>query len=407
MRKIGVFESIFKKNTQRQEVNGYFETLTAYNPVFTTSNEGVYEMELTRASIHAFATHASKLLPEINGTAYKELKNILKFKPNQFMSTSQFLYRTATILSVNNTCYIVPIEDDYGYITGYYPIVPQYTEILDVGGVPFMRYTFATGVKATVEYSKVGVLTNFQYMNDFEGENNNALRPTMQLIHTQNEGIVEGVKNSAFIRFIARINNFTKPDDLKKERDQFKANNFGSDNNGGLVLFGNQYSDIKQVDSQPFVINADQQKLIQENVYNYFGVNQSILQNSYNEEEWAAFYEGKIEPFAIQLSLAMSNMTYTEKELARGNQIVFTANRLQYASNATKLQVSTQLFDRGILTTNQIMDIWNMAHVEDGDKRYIRKEYTETSKLDGGDINDANMQEQGIQNDVAIDGGTN
>lgn len=100
-------------------------------------------------------------------------------------------------------------------------------------------------------------------------------------------------------------------------------------------------------------------------------------------------------------------MTYTEKELARGNQIVFTANRLQYASNATKLQVSTQLFDRGILTTNQIMDIWNMAHVEDGDKRYIRKEYTETSKLDGGDINDANMQEQGIQNDVAIDGGTN
>ena len=172
-------------------------------------------------------------------------------------------------------------------------------------------------------------------------------------------------------------------------------------------MFGNQYSDIKQVDSQPFVINADQQKLIQENVYNYFGVNQSILQNSYNEEEWAAFYEGKIEPFAIQLSLAMSNMTYTEKELARGNQIVFTANRLQYASNATKLQVSTQLFDRGILTTNQIMDIWNMAHVEDGDKRYIRKEYTETSKLDGGDINDANMQEQGIQNDVAIDGGTN
>ena len=227
------------------------------------------------------------------------------------------------------------------------------------------------------------------------------------MIHTQNEGIVEGVKNSAFIRFIAKINNFTKPDDLKKERDQFKANNFGTDNNGGLLLFGNQYSDIKQVDSQPFVINADQQKLIQENVYNYFGVNQSILQNSYNEEEWAAFYEGKIEPFAIQLSLAMSNMTYTEKELARGNQIVFTANRLQYASNATKLQVSTQLFDRGILTTNQIMDIWNMAHVEDGDKRYIRKEYTETSKLDGGDINDANMQEQGIQNDVAIDGGTN
>ena len=80
-------------------------------------------------------------------------------------------------------------------------------------------------------------------------------------------------------------------------------------------------------------------------------------------------------------------MTFTQKELAFGNQILFTANRMQYASNNTKLQVSSQMFDRGILTTNQVMDIWNMPHVEDGDKRYIRKEYTEVNKLDGGDTN--------------------
>ena len=31
------------------------------------------------------------------------------------------------------------------------------------------------------------------------------------------------------------------------------------------------------------------------------------------------------------------------------------------------------------------MDIWNMAHVEDGDKYYIRKEYTEVSRLGKGE----------------------
>lgn len=143
-------------------------------------------------------------------------------------------------------------------------------------------------------------------------------------------------------------------------------------------------------------------KLIQTNVFNYFGVNEKILQNSYNENEWAAFYEGKIETFALQLSLVMSNMTFTKNELAFGNQILFTANRMQYASNQTKLQVSTQLFDRGILTTNQVMDIWNMAHVEDGDKRYIRKEYAEINRLDqdkGGE-NIADSEEQGISESI-------
>ena len=106
-----------------------------------------------------------------------------------------------------------------------------------------------------------------------------------------------------------------------------------------------------------------------------------ILQNKFDENIWNAYYEGKIEPFAIQLSLVMTNMTFTEREIACGNAIVFSANRLQYASNTTKLQVSTQLFDRALLNRNSVMDIWNMPHVENGDKYYIRKEYTEVSEL--------------------------
>ena len=120
---------------------------------------------------------------------------------------------------------------------------------------------------------------------------------------------------------------------------------------------------------------------IQDNVCTHFNTNMDILQNRFNEETWNAYYEGKIEPFAIQLSLVMTNMTFTEREIACGNAIIFSANRLQYASNATKLQVSTQLFDRALLNRNGVMDIWNMAHVEGGDKYYIRKEYTEVSEL--------------------------
>lgn len=382
---MGLFDKLFKKSEQGEKVEGYFRTLNAYTPVFSNYNGGIYEMELTRAAIHSFASLCSKLKPEIQGNAYKNLEKTLQFKPNPFMDTSKFIYRLATILSVDTTAFIVPLyADDYETIVGYYPLLPQRTEIVEVRGEPWLRYTFSNGQKAAIELSRVGILTQYQYRDDFFGDSNKALLPTLKLLDLQKQGIEEGVKQSAILRFMAKIGQTLRPEDIKKERDRFSRENLSADNTSGVMMFDAKFSDVKQIDSKPFIVDAEQMKLIQTNVYNYFGVNEKILQNSFNEDEWNAFYEGKIEPFALQLSLVMSNMTFTPHELAFGNQIIFTSNRMQYASNKTKLQVSTQLFDRGILTTNQVMDIWNMAHVEDGDKRYIRKEYAETNKLNSG-----------------------
>ena len=378
---MGLFETIFRRPKQIDS-SGYFKMLNGYTPVFRNAPESIYEMELTRAAIHQFATFCAKLQPEINGSAYKNLANTLKYKPNPFMDTYKFIYRIATILAVNNTAFIVPMEDNYGNIIGYYPLLPQRCEVVEYQGLPYLRYTFSSGKAAAIELEKVGILTQFQYKDDLFGETNAAMRPTMELITAQNQGIVQGVKNSASIRFLAKISNMIRPEDITKERERFTKDNLSSENNSGMVIYDNKFSEVKPIDSKAVVIDAAQMEQINKNVYDYFGTNEKILQNSYNEDEWNAYYEGKIEPFAIQLSLVMSNMTFTAHERAFGNEILFTANRMQYASNETKLSVSTQLFDRGLLNRNQIMDIWNMPHVEDGDKYYIRKEYAEVSKLD-------------------------
>lgn len=394
--KMGIFETIFRRPKSNIVPDGYFKMLNGYTPVFTNAPESIYEMELTRAAIHSFANFCSKLKPEMSGSARKNLERLLQFKPNPFMDTTKFLYRVATILSVNNTAFIVPIEDEFGELAGYYPLLPQNCEVLDVRGVPYLRYTFSNGQRAAIEYDRVGVLTQFQYGDDFFGETNAALRPTMQLIHTQNQGIVNGVKNSASIRFLAKIANMIAPEDITKERKRFTEDNLSADNQSGMIIYDNKFTEIKQIDSKPFTVNALQMKQINENVFTYFGTSESILQNKFTEDEWNAYYEGKIEPFAIQLSLVMSNMTFTPREIAHGNSVVFTANRLQYASNQTKLSISTQLFDRGLLNRNGVMDIWNMAHVEGGEKYYIRKEYTEVSEL-GKEVNsNANSQGSGI-----------
>ena len=249
-----------------------------------------------------------------------------------------------------------------------------------------MRYQFANGEYAAIEFERVGIMGQYLYKDDLFGEDNSTLRPTMQLLHTQNEGIINAVKNSANIRFLARIANILKPEDIKKERERFTAENLSEDNKSGMIIYDNKFADLKQVDSKPYTVNALQMQQINESVFIHFGTNMDILTNKYDENTWNAYYEGKVEPFAIKLSIVMSNMTFTPTEISRGNMITWTANRLQYASNATKLQVSTQLFDRALLNRDGVMDIWNMAHVPGGEKYYIRKEYTEVSQLNADGV---------------------
>ena len=338
-------------------------------------------MDLTRTAVNSFATHCSKLKPETEGSALKRLEKTLQQKPNYFMDTTKFIKRVATYVAVEHTAFIVPVEDRYGTLCGWYPLRAQRCEVVEAAGQVYLRYLFRNGEHGAIEFERVGIMTDFEYKDDLFGEDNRTLKPTMQLIHTQNEGIINAVKNSANIRFLAKVANMLKPEDIKKERKRFTEENLSAENDSGMIIYDNKFSELKQVESKPYTPNVLQMQNIQENVCTHFGTNMDILQNKFNEETWNAYYEGKIEPFAIQLSLVMSNMSFTERERACGNAIMFSANRLQYASNATKLQVSTQLFDRALLNRNGVMDIWNMAHVEDGDKYYIRKEYTEVSEL--------------------------
>jgi hypothetical protein len=380
-KKVGAFDKLFKRPKVKKEVNGYFKMLDGYTPIFNDYDGGVYEMELTRACIHTFANHCSKLLPTVSGPDGRGIQAMLDSKPNPFMTAAQFVYKVATFYEAKNTCFITPVLDEFDRLIGYYPVNPLRTEIIDVGGEPWLRYEFRSGEWVAIELARCGIVSKYLYNSDVKGENNNALNPTLKLLAVQNQGIAEGIKNSASFRFMATVNNFAKTADMAAERKKWTEENLGVDS-GGLALFPNSYSNVQQIQSTAKIVDPEQMSIIQTRVLNYFGCNEDVLQNKTVGDAWSAYYEGKIEPFALQLSQAMTCMTYSRNEQKRGNAVVWSANRLQYMSNAEKLNVSSQMFDRGVLSLNMIMDIWNLPHVPDGDKRYIRKEYTEISQLD-------------------------
>lgn len=374
---MGLFDKIFKRPNGTGTPEGFFKTLTAYTPVFTTWGGQIYESELVRAAINARAVHISKLTVQVLGSAKPKLQTKLKAGPNEWQTWGQFLYRLSTILDVNNTAFLVPVLNDYLEISGIYPVLPTMCEIVQYGGEPWLRYQFSTGQYASVEMRYCGILTKYQYTDDFFGESNAALTPTMELINIQNQGIQEGVKSAATFRFMARLNNFSKPEDLAKERERFNRENLQNGDGGGLLLFPNTYSEVQQIKSSPFVVDAEQMKSIKENVYDYFGVNSDVLQNKAYGDAWSAFYEGAIEPLAIQFSDVTSKMLFTERERAAGAGIMATANRLQYMSNTEKLNVSAQMADRGIMNRDEIREIWNLPPLPNGQGQAytIRGEY--------------------------------
>lgn len=390
---MGLFQLIFgnrPKTDERHEET--FKMLNGYTPRFTSYSGEIYENDQVRAAINARATHISKLKVEMHGSARPALQAKMQHAPNQWQTWSQFLYHLSTLLDIYNTAFIVPIYDVYGEPSGIYAPLPRKCEIIQYNNVPYLRYEFNWGEHASIELNYCGIMTKFQHTSDFFGETNKALLPTMDLIAIQKQGIEEGVKSAASYRFMARVNNFSKAEDLAKERRRFTEENFSREaKGGGLLLFPNTYTDIKQVDVKPWVVDAEQKAQIDANVNRYFGVNEDILTNKAYGDAWSAFYEGVVEAWAIQFSEVMTKMLYTLREQSAGNFVSATSNRLQYMSNADKLNVSAQLLDRGIFTLNDVREIWNLPPVDGGDARIIRGEYynADDKVNDGGTANES------------------
>ena len=379
---MGIFNRSEKKKIQY--LTQALKVINGYKPVFTTFNGGIYEMELTRSAINSIAMHCSKLNPIIKGNyKHKKLSKMLATKPNYLMTTQQFLQKLFTILLCENNAFIVPIYEDNTAtdIVGFYPVRTKNAEIQTYNGIEYLIYEI-DGKKYVIEYERVGHLRNHFYTKEYVGDSNGALTPTMDLLHTQNEGIKEGIKNSASIRFLARLTNTIMPEHLKKERQALTEANLGADNNGGIMIFDNKYAEVKEISSTPFIVDSQQMEHIKNNVFNYFHISEAIIQNKAKEDEWNSFYEGMIEPFALQLGQVLTNMLMSQKDIEKGYGVIFESSRLQFASNQTKLSFVTQMFDRGQITTNQALAVFNLPPVEDGDKRYIRKEYTEVNNLD-------------------------
>ena len=375
---MGLIEKIFgkKKDTVQVEPLTRMETFTAYAPVFTSWGGQLYESAMVREAIYAKARHIMKLRLEKRGSAQQSLYNAVRIRPNPWSTWPDFLERCNNIYETQNNLIIVPVLDEYGRTMGFWPVYPSSCEVKEREKVPFLVFQTSNGKTRAMELDRCCIIRKHQLKNDFFGENNACLTPTMELIHTFEQSIMEGVKNAASYRFMAQVTNYMFDEDLAKERQRFDRLNFQT-GGGGLLLFNNNVTNVKQLEAAKNLVDKDQQELIEKNVWRYFGVSEDVIMNTATPEKLSTFYDGEIEPFAIKMSDGLSGMSYTDRELTTGNKFFLAANRLQYMSVPDKVSMSQQLGDRGALLIDEIRDLFNYPPLPDGAGQHapIRGEY--------------------------------
>jgi HK97 family phage portal protein len=370
-----LFQMMFGRKPRADTIYNQIKLLNGYNAVFTTWGNDPYSADVVRGAVDAIARNAAKLKPKHIKRVGKDIQpvsgqveRVLQIRPNPHMSTYDFLYKMVTALLIENNAYAYPVWEG-AMLKAIWPIIAQQVEFIEdnVGQIG-IRFTFANGDSQTLFYDEVIHLRRHFYKNDLVGENDKAINNTLEAIHTTNEGLGQAVKTSASLRGILKYQGILKEADIKANRDRFVEEYLVVQNNGGVAALDSK-ADYTELKSQPLMVDAAQMKELRENVYRYFGVNEKIITGSYSEQDWDAFYESTLEPLAVQLSLEFTYKLFTANERTRGHEIIFEANRLQYVSTKTKVQMLKDLAPLGLFTINEGREIFNLAPVEGGDKR--------------------------------------
>ncbi len=369
--------------------------------IFTQFSGNAYESDIYRSAVDSIARNVAKLKPVHVVTIERNRKDgdnylnrILQVRPNPYMTSYDMIYKIVTHYYLYNNAFAYLQKDENGKLIGIYPLSPVNMEYLtDLTGELYCRFFFAGDKQVTLSFRDVFTIRRFYNSNDLLGDKNTAILNTLDLAHTQNEGIANSIKSSATIKGLLKYNQILSPENLKKEKDEFIKDYLSIRNNGGIAALDSKM-DYVPLEIKGVVIDSEQMLVIKQKIYDYLGVSEKIVNSTYNEDEWSAFYESVIEALGVQISLELTDKIFTQREQAFGNSIIMEANRLQFASNTTKVNMLKELMPLGLFTVNQALEILNLPGVEDGDRRLQTLNVVNTKIVD-----EYQMNKKGVNNE--------
>lgn len=359
--------------------------VTGYRPAFTAHDANAYANDTYRAGVDAIARNAGKMSFSVVATfpdgstapADPTLEQLLNVRPNPLITGYDLVYKLVTHLYTRNNAFAYLDRNASGQVVGIYPLTVSSVDFLtDTRGTVFARFTYPNGKRYTFAYDDVIHLRRHFNESDVMGEGNDAIDAALSLAHAQNEGMVEGIKNSAVIRGILKFTQLLGQEKLKAQRDAFIADYLDMGNNGGLAVT-DASMDYVPIEATPANINSAEIQTVASKIYSYLGVSEPIVRSSYTDEQWSSFEESVIEPLALQMSQEFTSKVLTPAQVAAGTVVRVGIQRLQFISNENKIKLLHEVVPMGLITVNQALDIMGYPPVPDGERRIQSLNYVD------------------------------
>lgn len=373
----GLFESIFGKHSTSGSNLPAFRLLSSYDSSFTPFNGRAWDIGTVRSAVDAWARNAAKIQPRHirraggrRETVHDGLERILQTRPNPYMTAYAFYYRVAAQFVVYNNAFILPVFDG-GKLTALYPINASRVDLVEDMGGMYARLTFATGNVYTVPYEHLVHLRRHYLDNDIFGDDNRPLLPALETADAFNQSMSKFAKLVSVIRGVLEAMTVTKQEDLKARRDEFVRDNFSMEANGSGVIITDSKHKYTPIQQKETPIPTGQLEFVRREIYDYFGMNEAIVQNKATPEEMDAFYRGQLVPFYMQLAQGLTNAIFTEREQSFGNEVLCEMDRIQFETLDKRVEAAQFLTNIGALELDQVLEVFGFPPIggEEGKRR--------------------------------------
>lgn len=341
-------------------------------PFFAPFGEDIYASDIIVQSIRCKANEFKKLDPrhitfKDNAKSLNTTSSIARVlrKPNDYMTTADFLEKITILLEINKNVFIYPqyyISNGGEKIyTGLYPLKPSdVTYLSDASDKLFINMRFANGYEVTLPANEVihwrkdfGV-DDFFGGKMFGGNDNAGLLKMLKRYDQLTQSIAKALEVSCQVNGILKVNSYLEDDAKKSEREKFEEDLRNSRSGIFVTDLSAEYSDFKR---DIKLVDGETLKFFYETILRANGTPLCILNGDYTKAQKEAYYEHALEADIKSLGQAFTRVLFSDRELSYGNEVVFYPNAIQFMSMENKIAYMQVAVPAGALNVNQILEM--------------------------------------------------
>lgn len=401
---MGLFD-FFRQKEDKKGLK-YAPTMAGNSPFYAPFGDSVYASDIIVQSIRCKANEFKKLEPrhvktDDNGTSTVSDSAVAKIlrRPNDYMTTADFLEKITILLELNKNVFIYPeyyISNGGNKVfTGLYPLKPSNVEYLtNDKGKLFIHLRFLNGYDTTLPADSVVHWRKDYGVNDYFGGgmlggNDDAGLLTMLKRYDQlTQSIAKALEVSCQINGLVRYNTYHGDEQLEQSREQFEEDL--KKNNSGLLFtdLSTEYTPIKR---DIKLVDGETLKFFYDTILRANGTSLAILNGDYTKAQKEAYYEHALEPDIKSLGQAMSKVLFTDREVSFGNEIVLYPNDINFMSMENKIEALKTGLPAGIFTKDEARELLGYPPLPNGQGQVVPQGYN--NLLDENNTNNLGKKE--------------